>query len=129
MSNDTQQYRHCEYQAAVAATVVSHKHSFIIVTAPTGSGKTWMQGLIAKYYCSKGQGVTIVEPNDTLRLQTLEKLGVVDPNIKVATIAQLYQYGTPHQLVILNEYDALVCEHPYHLLLSKLTGVWSFKEK
>jgi hypothetical protein len=49
-----------------------------------------MQGLIAKYYCCQGQGVTIVEPNEILRLQTQEKLSVVDPDIKVATISQFY---------------------------------------
>ena len=42
MSIDAEQYRHCDYQVAIAASVASHDHSFIIVTAPTGSGKTWM---------------------------------------------------------------------------------------
>lgn len=99
------------------------------MTAPTGSGKTWIQGLIAKYYCCQGKGVTIVEPNEILRLQTLEKLSVVDPDIKVATITQFYQYGTPHKLVILNEYDSVVTEQPYHILPTKLTGLWALKGK
>ena len=42
MGIDAEQYRHCNYQVAIAASVASHDHPFIIVTAPTGSGKTWM---------------------------------------------------------------------------------------
>ena len=42
LGNDAEQYRHCNYQVAIAAIVSSHEHPFIIVTAPTGSGKTWM---------------------------------------------------------------------------------------
>ena len=43
----------------------------------TGSGKTWMQGLIAKYHCEQGKRATVVEPNELLRVQTAEKLGFV----------------------------------------------------
>jgi superfamily II DNA or RNA helicase len=67
ISEEVEQYRHCEYQAAIAASVLSNDSKFRIVVAPTGSGKTWMQGLIAKYYCMNGESVTIIEPNETLR--------------------------------------------------------------
>jgi superfamily II DNA or RNA helicase len=33
---------------------------------PTGSGKTWVQALIAKYFMLKEKPVTIIEPNDNL---------------------------------------------------------------
>lgn len=45
------QYKHCKYQCAISAVILSHNDPFLIVICPTGSGKTWIQGLIAKYYC------------------------------------------------------------------------------
>ena len=44
-------YRHCEYQSMIAASIVSQKSNFIVATVPTGSGKTWIQALVAKYFC------------------------------------------------------------------------------
>jgi superfamily II DNA or RNA helicase len=51
ISTSIQYYRHCNYQSSIAATIVSYDTPFIIVVSPTGSGKTWIQGLVAKYYC------------------------------------------------------------------------------
>jgi superfamily II DNA or RNA helicase len=51
MSEEVEDYHHCEYQAAIAATTLSNQDNLILVVSPTGSGKTWMQGLIAKYHC------------------------------------------------------------------------------
>jgi len=45
---------------------------------PTGSGKTWIQALIAKYFLKKEKSVTIVEPNNTLTNQTLSLLNNLD---------------------------------------------------
>ena len=64
-----------------------------------------MQGLIAKYWCLQGKNVTIVEPNETLRYQTAEKLGLVDFGITVITIDQYYEYGSEDNIIMLNEYD------------------------
>lgn len=44
-------YRHCEYQSMIAASIVSQKSNFVVATVPTGSGKTWIQALVAKYFC------------------------------------------------------------------------------
>ena len=68
MSEEVEGYHHCEYQAAVAAISLSHHDPLIVVVSPTGSGKTWMQGLIAKYHCSQRKSVTVIEPNDVLRV-------------------------------------------------------------
>lgn len=35
---------------------------------PTGSGKTWVQAILSKYYISKGKKVTIIEPNINLKM-------------------------------------------------------------
>jgi len=35
----------------IAASIISQESNFVIATVPTGSGKTWIQGLLAKYYC------------------------------------------------------------------------------
>ena len=51
MSQELEVYRHCEYQSMIAAAVISQESNFIIATVPTGSGKTWIQGLVARYFC------------------------------------------------------------------------------
>jgi ATP-dependent helicase YprA (DUF1998 family) len=51
ISDDVTLYRHCDYQAAIAGVVISNDAPFRVVTSPTGSGKTWIQGIIAKYFC------------------------------------------------------------------------------
>jgi superfamily II DNA or RNA helicase len=61
-------YRHSPYQAAVAALIASIPKNFTVVTMPTGSGKTWVQGILSKYYCNKGQTITIIEPTEALKL-------------------------------------------------------------
>ena len=68
MSEEVEGYHHCEYQAAVAAVSLCHQDHLVVVVSPTGSGKTWMQGLIAKYHCSQRKRVTVIEPNDVLRI-------------------------------------------------------------
>ena len=66
MSEDCHLYRHSNYQSMIAAQALSMNQSFKIVTVPTGSGKTWIEGLIAKYYCLKSKSVTVIEPNERL---------------------------------------------------------------
>lgn len=65
------QYIHNLYQATLAAIIISHRNSLKVIHVPTGSGKTWIQGLIAKSYLELGKSVVIVEPNELLRTQTL----------------------------------------------------------
>ena len=66
--------------------VLSHNQDFTIVVSPTGSGKTWIMGLIAKYFCNQGRKVVVVEPNENLMRQTAEKLALVDYAITVTSI-------------------------------------------
>ena len=127
MSEEVEDYHHCEYQAAVAAATLSNNDPLIVVVSPTGSGKTWMQGLIAKYHCNQRQRVTVVEPNEVLRVQTAEKLGLVHFNISVTTIDKLYAEGPWGEVLILNEYDTIVNEVPYSLHGNALSGLWKFK--
>jgi superfamily II DNA or RNA helicase len=68
LSEDVPIYRHAPYQAAVTAIAASKGKSFVIVTLPTGSGKTWVQGLLARHYCEQAKRVAILEPNETLLL-------------------------------------------------------------
>lgn len=67
ISEEVEYYSHCDYQTAIASIVLASNELFTIVVSPTGSGKTWIQGLIAYYHCIKGEEVTIVEPNEALR--------------------------------------------------------------
>jgi reverse gyrase len=88
MAQDCEDYRHCELQAAIAGIIASYNKPFVIAVSPTGSGKTWIQGLLAKYHCIKGKRVTVVEPNEMLHAQTAAKLVQVDYAINVVTVEQ-----------------------------------------
>ena len=54
MARDVEDYRHCEYHAAMAAIIASRPGKVTVAVAPTGSGKTWVQGLVAKHFCRLG---------------------------------------------------------------------------
>lgn len=42
ISDEIEEYKHSEYQSAIAAIAMSAKSKFKIVVSPTGSGKTWI---------------------------------------------------------------------------------------
>ena len=42
VSDEVPEYRHSDYQAAIAAIAISQKKPFIVVVSPTASGKTWI---------------------------------------------------------------------------------------
>jgi hypothetical protein len=63
VSDVHEEYRHNNLQAAIAGICIAQPENFIIAASPTGSGKTWIQGLIAKHFALKGERVTVVEPN------------------------------------------------------------------
>jgi superfamily II DNA or RNA helicase len=90
VSDEAGDYRHSELKAAIAGILVSNNKQFTIVISPTGSGKTWIQGLLAKYYCQQGKRVVVIEPNVQLMKQTAEKLAVIDYAITVTSIDRLY---------------------------------------
>ena len=46
--------------------------------------------------------MTVVEPNEHLRVQTAEKLAVVDFGIAVTSIDVLYREGPWRQVIIMN---------------------------
>ena len=70
----------------MAAIAASTNNLVMIVEMPTGSGKTWIQGLLAVFYANLGMKVTIIEPTEDLRIQATELLGVLDYNISVCSI-------------------------------------------
>jgi reverse gyrase len=82
---------------------------------PTGSGKTWIQGILAKYYCLAGKTVTIIEPNDFLQHQTSERLGPVDFNISFMTMDFYFKHGCQDDIIIIDEYDCTLLEKPYSI--------------
>ena len=55
-------YSHSPYQCAVVAVAASTSNLVRIVEMQTGSGKTWVQGLLAVFYANLGMKVTIIEP-------------------------------------------------------------------
>ena len=113
VSDEVEDYRHSELQAAIAGIIVSNDKEFTIAVSPTGSGKTWIQGLVAKYFCNQGKRVVVVEPNDLLSAQTVQKLSAVDFGISITSIDRLYVEGPLNEVVILNEYDLIISQSPF----------------
>ena len=68
VSEEVEDYRHSDFQSCIAGIIISHNQDFTVVISPTGSCKTWIQGLVAKYFCNKGKKVVIVEQNETLMM-------------------------------------------------------------
>jgi reverse gyrase len=107
VSEDVGEYRHSDLQAAIAGVIISHDKPVTIVISPTGSGKTWIQGIVSKHYCSLGERVLIIEPNDLLSAQTAQRLEAVDFAITVTSITRFLVEGLQHKVAILNEYDLI----------------------
>ena len=68
-------YKHNLYQCVVACILFEFKEFPLVAVLPTGSGKTWIQGILALYHLQQDQKVTLIEPNIKLRDQTLNILG------------------------------------------------------
>ncbi len=94
---------------------------------PTGSGKTWIQGLVARFFCDNGKKITVIEPNETLKNQTAEKLTQVHANIAVSTIEEFYDEGSKRDVIILDEYDSIVQDYPYAFTNQSINGLWNLK--
>ena len=129
MARDVEDYRHCEYQAAMAAVIASRPGKVTVAVAPTGSGKTWVQGLVAKHFCSLGQKVVVVEPTDALMQQAAEKLALVDYGITVTTMKRLYEEGPWTDVTILDEYDTIVEKSAYLVQQQGIRGLWQLRGK
>ena len=56
-----------------------------------------------------------MEPNEQLRLQSAEKLAAVDYGINVTSIDDFYLEGSKHDVILLNEYDLIINQHPYNV--------------
>lgn len=82
---------------------------------PTGSGKTWIQGLVARYFCDNGKKVIVVEPTETLKVQTAEKLTTIHAHIAVTSIEEFYDEGSKRDVIIIDEYDSVVQEWSYFI--------------
>ena len=65
-----------------------------------------------------------MEPNEQLRLQTAEKLAAVHFGINVTSIDDFYLEGSKHDVILLNEYDLIINQHPYHVQKSGAKGLW-----
>jgi reverse gyrase len=108
IASEVVDYRHSYYQAAIAGVILSNAAAVTVAVAPTGSGKTWIQGLVAKYYCRLGKKVVVVEPSEMLAQQAANKLALVDFDITITSMRRLFEEGPWHEVVILDEYDAIL---------------------
>ena len=75
---------------------------------PTGSGKTWVYDIIAKYFSKQGKSTAVIVTNEILRAQTIGAIGTSDPNISVYTIKQFYEHPTKDDALVIDEYDEIL---------------------
>jgi len=108
IASEVVDYRNSDYQAAIAGVILSNAAAVTVAVARTGSGKTWTQGLVAKYYCRLGKKVVVVEPSEMLAQQAANKLALVDFDITITSMRRLFEEGPWHEVVILDEYDAIL---------------------
>jgi hypothetical protein len=45
------------------------------------------------------------------------------------TIDHFYQYGSPDDIVLIDEYDEIIGKYPYSISNEAITGIWVFKDK
>ena len=65
-------YKHDPYQVTIAAILVTLDRHFSICTLPTGSGKTFIIGLLYQYYKKHlKKSVIAVVPNEKLKEQMI----------------------------------------------------------
>lgn len=129
LEQECETYSHSLYQCAVAAIAVSQQELARVIEMPTGSGKTWVYALIAKYYLKLGKRVTIIEPNNALYAQTTELLGGIDIRLAIATIDHFYQHPSTVEVVILNEYHHIVQNNGFTVANGGMTGLWMLRNR
>ncbi|KEJ82398.1 hypothetical protein OXYTRIMIC_115 [Oxytricha trifallax] len=113
----------------IAATLSSSNSRITLVEMPTGSGKTWVQALLASYYATQNKQVTIVEPNIMLKSMVQDRLGVVIDNLRVMDIESYYKHQIKDDVLIIDEYDSVIEKKPFYSLGKSLTGLWAFSNK
>ena len=72
--------------------------------------------------------MSIIEPNEALKRQTADKLGLVDYSISIYTMEEFYQYGCEPGIIILDEFDELMASNPYEVVNHQLHCIWEFKD-
>lgn len=123
------EYRHNMYQLAIAGACISQHSNLTVVVAPTGCGKTWMQALIAKYFCRAGKRVLLVEPNEQLATQSIVKLEALDYKLSFTSAQRLFEDPIAADVVILDEYDAILQDYPYSVRHNSIRGLWELRGK
>ena len=96
---------------------------------PTGSGKTWVYAIIAKYYSSIGKSTAVIVPNEALRGQTIGAIGTSDPNISVYTIRQFYEHPTKDEVLVIDEYDEILENSAFISNGVSINGLWQLQNR
>ena len=76
-----------------------------------------------------GKKVVVVEPSEMLAQQAANKLALVDFDITITSIRRLYEEGPWHEVVILDEYDAILEKMPYLAQQQGVKGIWQLRDK
>jgi hypothetical protein len=70
-----------------------------------------------------------VEPNEQLVVQTIVKLEALDYKLSFTSAQRLFEDPIAADIIIIDEYDAMVQEHAYSVRHNCLRGMWELRGK
>ena len=76
-----------------------------------------------------GKKVTVIEPNQRLKEQTTELIGLVDQDISVVTPEWFYEFQPKDEIIIVNEFDELIFGSPFMATVTGIQGLWSLMNR
>ena len=119
------------FQSFAAAKIVAAERKITVASIPSGSGKTYVAALLAKYYQKKGQKVAIVTTEEFLVSQMERMLGQFRFDVDILTMEQALLRYEQYEVMILDEADSCVIEHGSAIdpIKMRIIGFWDLMEK
>ena len=102
----------CEnaFQTLAATQIVSSTLTTTVAILPTGTGKTFVAAIIAKYYQKRSKKAVIVTSHQLLVNQFEDILEDDRTNIEILTMEQVLLQLDKHEVFVVDEVDCCVME-------------------
>ena len=119
------------FQSFAAAKIAAADRKITVASIPSGSGKTYIAALLAKYYQKEGKKVAIVTTEEFLVSQMKQMLGLFSYNVDILTMEQALLNYEQYDVMILDEADSCVIEHGSAIDPTKMRiiGFWDLMER
>ena len=119
------------FQCFAAAKIVAADRKTTVASIPSGSGKTYVAALLAKFYQKKGQKVAIVTTEEFLVTQMKRMLGQYRFDVDILTMEKALCHYEQYDVMILDEADSCVIDHGSTIDPDKMRiiGFWDLMER